>query len=126
LEGFSAFVRDSYGYTASQVNLSSLAGGSFSYGFGIGTDSVINDIGWFVDDVRIYTCSTCQTSRVLTNAHSGTAALYQASNTITAGSGFTVGVDESVRFEAGTSVAMQPGFSISGGTFAVSTTSSCP
>jgi len=63
---------------------------------------------------------------VLTNAHSGTAALFQANNSVTAGSGFTVGVGENVRFEAGTSVILQPGFSINGGTFAAEITPTCP
>ena len=104
--GQSAFVGDTWGYTATNLDLATLAGQSFAYRFNIGTDFIVDEYGWFVDDVRIYTCSTCLPDRLLTNAHSGTAALLQANNSVTAGSGFTVGVGENVRFEAGTSVIL--------------------
>ncbi len=53
-----AFVSDSFGYTASKLDLSSLAGESVRFRFRIGTDSILGDYGWFVDDIRIYTCAT--------------------------------------------------------------------
>lgn len=56
LGGRSAFVRDSRGYTASRLNLSSLSGQNVRFRFRIGTDSSVNDYGWFIDDIRIYTC----------------------------------------------------------------------
>ena len=67
--GQSAFVADSWGYTATKLDLSSLGGGSFGYQFTIFTDSSVDEYGWFVDDVRIYTCATCLTDWVLTSAH---------------------------------------------------------
>ena len=57
LAGRSAFVSDSFGYTASQLNLAGLAGQNARFRFRLGTDSSVDDYGWFVDDVRIYTCA---------------------------------------------------------------------
>ena len=58
LSGRSAFVRESNGYISSRFDLSSLAGQNVRFRFRIGTDSLVDDLGWFVDDVRIYTCSS--------------------------------------------------------------------
>ncbi|HEX2025878.1 MAG TPA: M4 family metallopeptidase [Actinomycetota bacterium] len=58
LAGRSAFVRESNGYISSRANLSSLAGMNVRFRFRIGTDNVFDDYGWFVDDIRVYTCST--------------------------------------------------------------------
>lgn len=58
LAGRSAFVADSHGYISSRANLSSLAGKSVRFRFRIGTDSSVDDYGWFVDDVRLYTCGS--------------------------------------------------------------------
>jgi bacillolysin len=62
LAGRSAFTQASWGYAASQLNLSSLAGQSVRFRFRLGTDSYYFtnygwDIGWFIDDVQIYQCS---------------------------------------------------------------------
>ncbi len=56
LAGRNAFVGESWGYTSTHLDLSSLAGQSVRFRFRIGTDSTVQDYGWFVDDVRIYTC----------------------------------------------------------------------
>lgn len=56
LSGQSAFTQDARGYTASRLNLSSLAGQDVRFRFRIGTDPSVADFGWFIDDVRIYTC----------------------------------------------------------------------
>jgi bacillolysin len=56
LGGRSAFVRDSFGYTASQLNLMGLVGQNVRFRFRIGTDTSVDDYGWFIDDIRIYTC----------------------------------------------------------------------
>jgi bacillolysin len=58
LAGRSAFVRESNGYISSRVNLSSLAGMNVRFRFRIGTDTTIDDVGWFFDDIRVYTCSS--------------------------------------------------------------------
>ncbi len=57
LAGRSAFVKDSFGYTASQLNLATMAGQNARFRFRLGTDSSVDDYGWFIDDVRIYTCA---------------------------------------------------------------------
>ncbi|MBK8817298.1 MAG: M4 family metallopeptidase [Methylococcaceae bacterium] len=57
LKSRNAFVGDSLGYTASQLDLSSLSGNNVLFRFRMGTGLVGSDTGWFVDDVRIYTCS---------------------------------------------------------------------
>jgi bacillolysin len=58
LAGRSAFVKSSFGYTASRLNLSSLAGQTVRFRFRIGTDSGVSSLGWFVDNVGIYSCAT--------------------------------------------------------------------
>ncbi|MCU0294123.1 MAG: FG-GAP-like repeat-containing protein, partial [Thermoanaerobaculaceae bacterium] len=60
LGGRSAFGNESWGYTASQVNLAPLAGQSIRVGFRIGADFSEADYGWFIDDVRIYKCVAAQ------------------------------------------------------------------
>lgn len=57
LGGRSAFVAESNGYISSRANLSWLDGQSVRFRFRIGTDDSLFDYGWFVDDVRIYTCN---------------------------------------------------------------------
>lgn len=62
LGGLSGFVGDSFGYTASQYNLSSLAGQSqVRFRFRIGADAIIDDYGWFIDDFRVYQCNAIPT-----------------------------------------------------------------
>ena len=53
-----AFVHDSRGYGSSRANLGSLARHGVRFRFRIGTSGWSGgDYGWFIDDVRIYTCS---------------------------------------------------------------------
>ncbi|MCZ7552218.1 MAG: hypothetical protein B6D39_10230 [Anaerolineae bacterium UTCFX2] len=56
LRGRFAFIDTSHGMTSSRFDLSSLAGGDVRFRFRIGADYVVDDWGWFIDDVRIYTC----------------------------------------------------------------------
>ncbi len=56
-----AFSADSRGYISSRLDLSSLAGQSVRFRFRMGTDSSVWDWGWFIDDVRIYTCGAAPT-----------------------------------------------------------------
>lgn len=58
LAGRMAFGRVSNGYISSRLNLSPLAGQSVRFRFRIGADEYIPDYGWFIDDMRIYTCSS--------------------------------------------------------------------
>ncbi|MFV2044938.1 MAG: M4 family metallopeptidase, partial [Anaerolineales bacterium] len=55
--GQSAFLDTSHGYVSTRVNLSGLAGQSVRFRWRQSTDGIIGDLGWFVDDVMIYTCS---------------------------------------------------------------------
>jgi Zn-dependent metalloprotease len=52
----SVFTAESNGYISTRANLASLAGQNVRFRFRIGTDSSVEDLGWFIDDVRIYTC----------------------------------------------------------------------
>jgi bacillolysin len=59
LVGRNAFVSESNGYRATRATLTSLAGQSVRFRFTIGTASastVGGGRGWFIDDVRIYSC----------------------------------------------------------------------
>ncbi len=55
-----AFVRDSHGYVSSRYNLSTTAirGHNVKFRWRVGTDFYGSNLGWVVDDVRIYTCDT--------------------------------------------------------------------
>ncbi|MCB0208361.1 MAG: M4 family metallopeptidase [Anaerolineae bacterium] len=57
LGGRSAFISEAHGYTASRVDLSSLAGQDIRFRFRIGTDNLVDSFGWFIDDIQIYTCT---------------------------------------------------------------------
>ncbi len=59
LSGRAAFTYRSHGYTGTQLNLSSLAGQTFKVRFRIGSDFAVAGSGWYLDDVRIYTCTAC-------------------------------------------------------------------
>jgi bacillolysin len=56
LGGRSAFLDDSHGYISSRLDLASLAGQSVRFRWRMGLDSSGFDWGWWLDDVRIYTC----------------------------------------------------------------------
>ena len=56
LGGRSGFVGNSTGYTASQLDLASLAGKAVQFRFRVGTDNVDGETGWDVDNVRLYQC----------------------------------------------------------------------
>jgi hypothetical protein len=58
LGGRSGFVRESNGYISTRAALGPLFGQSVRFRFRIGTDSLVDDYGWFVDDIRIYRCGT--------------------------------------------------------------------
>jgi bacillolysin len=58
LAGRQAFIRESHGYISSLANLTSLRGKSLRFRFRIGTDATVGDLGWALDDVRIFACTT--------------------------------------------------------------------
>ena len=82
-------------------NLSSLAGQSVRIRFRIGTDFIADDYGWFIDDIRIYTCGPMLAP---------TAATQAASNVTTSGATLNGMVDPngtatSYQFEFGPTAA---------------------
>jgi len=58
LAGRHAFAGNSYGYTASQLDLASFASSNVLFRFRVGTDEAVGNIGWVIDDVRLYTCQS--------------------------------------------------------------------
>lgn len=121
LGGRSAFVSDSYGYTATRLDLSSLAGQSVRFRFHIGTDSAGDDYGWFIDDARIFTCAdSCTPDLVITTGTVTGTETRVGCNTITAGTDFGVAGSGDLTLEA-PSVRLTNGFSVlEGGRLAVS------
>ncbi|MCX7626409.1 MAG: M4 family metallopeptidase, partial [Candidatus Sumerlaeaceae bacterium] len=56
LAGKQAFCGKSNGYISTRLNLTSLKGMDVRFRFRIATDSSMAGLGWFIDDIRIYTC----------------------------------------------------------------------
>lgn len=76
LDGRAGFVQENSGLSSSRLDLTSLGGNDFALRFRIGTNSSGWDWGWYVDDVRIYTCED-KVSRIflpLTTGGGGTTA----------------------------------------------------
>jgi bacillolysin len=67
LGGRTAFVGVSHGYISSRVNLSSLAGQTVKFRWRMGLDANVYNLGWFVDNVRVYACGGPQLSSVTPN-----------------------------------------------------------
>jgi len=53
-----SFSRDSRGYLASRLTLTQFAGHTVAPQFTMNTDNDSTDVGWYLDDVRVYTCGT--------------------------------------------------------------------
>ena len=60
--GRSAFVGDSHGYVSNRYDLDTITGGNVRFRFRMSTDSSFYDLGWVIDDVRIYTCDLTPTN----------------------------------------------------------------
>ncbi|MGB0098885.1 MAG: M4 family metallopeptidase [Nocardioides sp.] len=58
IAGQKAFGGDSRGYVASRVDLSSYAAQTIKPVFTLHSDRWLGQIGWFVDDITVYTCDT--------------------------------------------------------------------
>ena len=89
------FTGDSWGYTATQLDLSPLAGFDVRFRFRIGTDQFGSDVGWFVDDVRIYQCVAGADSDGdgIENSHDNCPSLANPLQTDTDGDGIGNGCD---------------------------------
>ena len=75
-----AFTSVSTGYTSTLVNLASLAGQDVRFRFRITSDSSGGAYGWYVDDVRLYTCATAPGAPALTALTPGDSTLTVTSN----------------------------------------------
>jgi Zn-dependent metalloprotease len=58
LAGKRAFTGDSRGYAKARLDLSRFAGSSVKVRFRMASDRQVGGRGWYVDDVRIYTCAS--------------------------------------------------------------------
>ncbi|MEP0807183.1 MAG: M4 family metallopeptidase, partial [Chloroflexota bacterium] len=56
LKGRAAFVGTSHGYISTRVNLASLAGKTVTFRWRMGLDDAGAAWGWWVDNIRVYTC----------------------------------------------------------------------
>ena len=56
LDGRNAFVGSSHGYISTRLNLASLAGRTISFRWRMGLDDAVAVGGWWLDDIKIYTC----------------------------------------------------------------------
>ena len=108
LGGRNAFVGDSFGYTASRIDLTSLAGQNVRFRFRVGTDSIFGDYGWFIDDVRIYK-SPVPANLHLSGATVNSTLVHEATNSITANN-YHLGASANVTLRAANRVALGPGF----------------
>jgi Zn-dependent metalloprotease len=55
-----------FGYQKTRLDLASLAGQTVRVRFRVGTDTIIGGNGWFVDNVRVYTCTIAAGAPVIT------------------------------------------------------------
>jgi len=62
LGGRSAFAGESHGYISSRANLTSLAGQNVRFRWRMGLDSSTFNMGWWLDDVRVYKCVPIQSA----------------------------------------------------------------
>ena len=62
--GKPSFGGDSLGWVASRLDLSSWAGQSVTPSFYLFSDSSVGFIGWFIDDVEVYTCDALRNTRL--------------------------------------------------------------
>jgi Zn-dependent metalloprotease len=122
LAGRSAFTAESYGYTATRLDLANYAGEDVRFRFRIGTDAIVSDYGWFIDDFRIYACGAgCTPVISLTTGTVTGVESHIACTSITAGGSFVVGGTGDLTLEAPT-VVLADGFSVlSGGRLEVRT-----
>ncbi len=79
-----AFGGDSFGWIASRVSLSSYAGRTVKPRFTMRSDHLVASHGWFLDDVRVYTCDLPRVSTTTQPTASGTA---KVGRKLTAGPG---------------------------------------
>lgn len=113
LGGQSGFVGDSFGFTGSQYDLSSLAGQTqVRFRFRIGADDIIDDYGWFIDDFRVYTCVQSPPAVTTTVASDVTSASATLNGTVNPNGAATTAVFQygpTLAYGAQVPVATSPG-----------------
>ncbi|HET8561338.1 MAG TPA: M4 family metallopeptidase [Marmoricola sp.] len=72
---FRGFGGDSHGYTSARLDLGSLAGRSVRFRFHLTADAAVGAAGWFIDDVRFYTCGARPAAPYPVKAGAGTRAV---------------------------------------------------
>ncbi len=121
LDGRAAYGYDSHGWVSTRFDLTSLAGQTVFVRWRMGTDSFCcSDLGWLLDDVRIYACDSvvgCPYSATLdlSSQTVTTTETFGACDTLTAGSGFAVVSPGNVTFVAGNRIILDNGFSVGSG-----------
>jgi Zn-dependent metalloprotease len=121
IEGRSAFGYDSHGWVSSRYDLTTLAGSTVDVRFRIGTDNFqAPDLGWFIDDVRIYGCGAAgacpySTTLDLANETVTTTETRGACDTVTVGPNFAVNSPGDLTIEAGNRVILKDGTSVGAG-----------
>jgi Zn-dependent metalloprotease len=58
LRGRPAFVGSSHGYISTRLNLASLAGQTVTFRWRMGLDDAVSAWGWWVDNLKVYTCQS--------------------------------------------------------------------
>jgi len=66
LQGRQGFTGTSHGYVSTRLNLASLAGQNAKLRWRMGTDASTSVWGWWVDDLRLYTCGAAQPDVTIT------------------------------------------------------------
>jgi hypothetical protein len=56
LKDRSAFVGSSHGYISTRLNLTALAGKTVTFRWRMGLDDSLSAWGWWIDDIKVYTC----------------------------------------------------------------------
>ncbi len=106
LAGRYGFVGGSSGYTASQLDLWSLAGKAVQFRFRVGTDSSVSATGWYVDNVRLYQCVSAPVAVSDASCTEGNAGTTPCAFSVTLDS--AVGEDVEVAYDVVAATA-QPG-----------------
>jgi len=115
LAGKQVFGGTSMGFGSSRIDLTSLAGQNVHFRFRFASDQSVQDEGWDVDDVRVYTCSQPGTAPAITSA--GGAAFTEG-----AGGSFTVTATGSPAPTLSVSGALPGGVTFNSGTGVLSGT----
>jgi Zn-dependent metalloprotease len=81
LAGRTGFVSDSHGYVSSRYSLDTAAikGHTVNFRWRVGSDSAVGDLGWLLDDVRIYRCQSDITGSLIFSDNFSTSYLYDDS-----------------------------------------------